>query len=254
VIRNAGLLIRTLLANYILVPAIAILLLYLFQAKPLVAAGFLLIAVCPGAPFAPPLIGMAKGNVPLSVGLMLVLAASSAILAPLLLSVLLPLTVGGGGIRIDAVKIVTTLLMTQLLPLGIGLVVRSKFAQLAEKLQKPANLLTAILSIIVFALIIVLQYRTLVDIRWKGFSGICALLLLSLAAGWALGGATSEIRRAVGFTTAARNVGVALVIATANFPNSAALTAIILFAIFQTVGLVLIALWMGRFSSAPQAA
>ena len=62
------------------------------------------------------------------------------------------------------------------------------------------------------------------------------------------------IRRAVGLTTAARNVGVALVIATASFPDSAAVTAVIVVAMFQTLLLALIALWMGRFSSAPQPA
>jgi len=62
-IKNRGLLTRNLLANYVVVPAVGIALLYLFQAKPLVAVGFLLIAVCPGAPFAPPLVRMAKGNV-----------------------------------------------------------------------------------------------------------------------------------------------------------------------------------------------
>jgi predicted Na+-dependent transporter len=84
--------------------------------------------------------------------------------------------------------------------------------------------------------------------------GINLLVLLCLAAGWIVGGHVIGIRRAVGLTTAARNVGVALVIATASFPDSAAVTAVIFVAIFQTVGLVLIALWMGRFSSAPQPA
>jgi bile acid:Na+ symporter, BASS family len=252
VAKNSKLLARAGLANYILVPAIAILLLYVFQAKPLVAVGFLLVAVCPGAPFAPPLTAMAKGNVPISVGIMLILAASSAVLAPLLLSVLLPLIARGANLKIDAVKIVTTLLMTQLLPLGIGLLVRSKRPRLAEKLQKPANLISAALSIVVFTLIIAIQYRTLAEIRWKGFVGISVLLLLCLAAGWTLGGHEIGIRRAFGLNTGARNVGVALVIATASFPDSAAVTAIIFFAIFQTLGLVTIAVWVGRIPSSLQ--
>ena len=55
VVKNAGLLARAALANYVLVPAAAILLLYLFHTAPMVTAGFLLVAVCPAAPFAPPL-------------------------------------------------------------------------------------------------------------------------------------------------------------------------------------------------------
>src|SRR5215475_10769277 len=92
------------LANYVIVPAAAVILLHLFHAAPLVAAGFLIAAVCPGAPYAPPFTAMAKGSVVLAVGLMMVLAASSALLAPLLLRLLLPIVTGDGAVRIDVVK------------------------------------------------------------------------------------------------------------------------------------------------------
>ena len=74
--------------------------------------------------------------------------------------------------KIDMFKIVTTPLMTQILPLGIGMLVRSRLLKYAEKLQRPATLLSAILSLVVFALIISLQYRTLAEIRLVGFVGI----------------------------------------------------------------------------------
>lgn len=252
VFTNVRLLLRGGLANYVLVPAFTILLLHLFQAQPMVAVGFLLVAVCPGAPFAPPLARLASGNVQVSVGLMVVLSASSAILAPLLLSLLLRLTAESASLKIDTLKIVTTLLMTQLFPLAIGLLLRQKRPYLAQRLLKPANLLMAILSVVVFALIIDLQFRTLLEIHWKGYLGISTLVLLCLAAGLSLGGQPAGHRRALGWTTAARNVGVALVIATASFPGTAAVSAIIVFAIFQTILLGLTALLVGRLSPAPK--
>ena len=106
----------------------------------------------------------------------------------------------------------------------------------------------------VFAFVIGLQYRTVAESPWLGFAGLTLQILLCLAAGWIVGGHVIGIRRAVGLTTAARNVGVALVIATASIPDSAAVTAVIVVAMFQTLLLALIALWMGRFSSAPQPA
>ena len=57
------------LASYVLVPAAAVGLLILFQADPYVATGFLICAVCPGAPYGPPFTGMAKGNMYLISGL-----------------------------------------------------------------------------------------------------------------------------------------------------------------------------------------
>ena len=81
---------KAFLANYVCVPAAAVGLLILFHADPYVAAGFLVAAVCPGAPYGPPFTGLAKGNVVVSVGLMVILAGSSALMAPLLLRLLLP--------------------------------------------------------------------------------------------------------------------------------------------------------------------
>ncbi|HTO82730.1 MAG TPA: bile acid:sodium symporter, partial [Methylomirabilota bacterium] len=85
VARDWRLVARAALANYGLVPAITLGLLSLLHAPPAVAAGFLVAALCPGAPYGPPLTGMARGNVPVAIGLMVTLAGSSTIVAPLLL-------------------------------------------------------------------------------------------------------------------------------------------------------------------------
>src|SRR4051794_20683926 len=79
---------RALIANYILVPAAAVGLLFLFNSSGMVAAGFLIVAVCPGATYAAPFTAMAKGSVATATGLMVILAATSAIAAPILLRVL----------------------------------------------------------------------------------------------------------------------------------------------------------------------
>src|SRR5262245_50349488 len=67
--KNRRLVASALLANYVCVPAPTVGLLLLFQADPMVAAGFLILAVCPGAPYGPPLTALAKGNVATAVGL-----------------------------------------------------------------------------------------------------------------------------------------------------------------------------------------
>ena len=91
VVRNWRLVLQAGIANYICIPVITLALLKLFApASALVSAGFIILAVCPGAPFGPPCAKIAKGNVAAAVGLMVILAGSSALLAPLLLGVLLP--------------------------------------------------------------------------------------------------------------------------------------------------------------------
>ena len=101
VARDGRLVARALLANYVGVPAVAVGLLLLLHAHPLVAAGFLILASCPGAPFGPPITAVARGNLAVSAALMVILAGSSVIAAPFLLRVLLPLVSGGESLRVD---------------------------------------------------------------------------------------------------------------------------------------------------------
>lgn len=230
------------IANYFLAPAAAVALIMAFHPHPLVAAGLLLAAVCPGAPFT----ALAKGNVPVAVGLMVLLAGSSAIVAPLLLSALLPLVAGGGDLRVDTLKIVTTLLACQLTPLFIGLVLRQRRHGLAERLKKPGTRMGIVLNIVVFLTILVVQFHLLKQIHVTGFAGMLLLVVAFTAAGWLLGGPGASNRRAVALSTGVRYVGVSLVIATASFPNTPAVTAALVFAILQTVVLALAAAAWGR--------
>ena len=246
---------RAAVANYVCVPAVAAGLLLLFRAEPMVAAGFLIAAVCPGAPYGPPLTAMAKGNVPAAVGLMVILAGSSALMAPLLLYYLLPwvqqrLAAEAGRLHVDAAKMIVTLLLTQLLPLFVGLAVRQRRPILAARLLKAANLVSLVLNLTVIGLIVVVHFQTLTAIRPRAFAGMLALVLAALAAGWLLGGSGPANRRAMAITTSVRNVGVSLVIATSSFPGTPAVTATLAFGLFQTILMALIALGWGRLTPA----
>jgi BASS family bile acid:Na+ symporter len=251
VLKNGRLMIQAGLANYVCVPAITVGLLILFHpADPMVPAGFLILAVCPGAPFGPPCTRIARGDVAAAVGLMVILAATSAIAAPVLLSFLLPLMSGSESLQVDAVKIVTTLLLTQLLPLSAGLCVRHYWPGMAEKLQKPANLISAVLGLLTMGVILFAHFPLLIEIRFRGYVGMCLLLIASWAAGWLLGGPGHATRKAMTLTTSLRNVGVGLVIATGNFAGTAAVTATLAYGILEIVGSLLLALFWGRKAQA----
>jgi bile acid:Na+ symporter, BASS family len=240
---------RTGLANYLIVPAAAVALLLLFHVAPFVAAGFLIAALCPGAPYGPPFTGMAKGNVALAVGLMMILAASSALLTPLLLRLLLPFVSGGSPIQIDAAKMIATLLGGQLLPLALGLLIRHYRPALAGRLAKPARHLSLLLNVALLGTILTAQFDTLLAIPLRAFLGMTALMLAGLAAGWLLGGPARGDRAATAMATSVRNVGVTLVIAVASFPGTPAVTAATAFGLFQTILVGLIALAWGRLSA-----
>jgi BASS family bile acid:Na+ symporter len=247
VARNLGFVVRANVANYVCVPAVAVALLLLFQpTDPMIPAGFLILAVCPGAPFGPPCTQIARGDVTAAVGLMVLLAASSAIVAPLLLHFLLPFVSGSESLQVDAVKIVTTLLATQIIPLCAGLCLRHWRPAVADKFHKPANVVSASLSLLTVVLILIVHFHLLAEIRVRGYAGMSALLLATWAIGWLLGGPTRKTRKAAALTTSLRNVGVGLVIAAGNFAGTAAVTAVLAYGILEILGTLALAFWWGR--------
>jgi BASS family bile acid:Na+ symporter len=251
VARNGRLVATAVLANYVLVPAAAVGLLLLFHADPLVVAGFLIAAVCPGAPYGPPFTAIAKGNVARAVGLMTILAGSSALVAPLLLYFLLPLMSGDETVRVKAVKMVSTLLIAQFLPLCIGLGMRQWSPEWADRLKRPANRLSMVLNLVTLGVILIIQWDLLMEVPLRGYLGMLALVLVGVGVGWLLGGPGNENRTAMTMATSVRNVGVSLVIVTASFAGTKAVTAATAFAIFQTIVIALVALGWGWLLTAP---
>jgi BASS family bile acid:Na+ symporter len=257
VARDWRLLTRAAVASYVCVPAAAVGLLLLFRPHtqapadfPLIAAGFLIAAVCPGAPYGPPFTAMAKGNVVIAVGLMVLLAGSSALVAPVLLHLHLPLTSGDAQVHVDVLKMVATLLLAQFLPLCIGLAVRQWFPALAARLQRPAGLLSAVLNLLTLGVLLSVQFGMLIGIPLRAYFGMLALVAASVAAGWLLGGPGRGNPTAMAMATGVRNVGVSLAIAASSFAGTPAVTAATAFALFQTVVMALVALSWGRLASA----
>jgi BASS family bile acid:Na+ symporter len=257
VARDGKLLTRAAVASYVCVPAAAVGLLLLFRPHtqapadfPLIAAGFLIAAVCPGAPYGPPFTALAKGNVVAAVGLMALLAGSSALLAPVLLHLLLPLTSGDARVQVDVLRMIATLLIAQFLPLCIGLAVRQRFPALAARMKNPAGLLSTVLNLLTLGVLLSVQFGMLLGIRLRAYFGMLALVAASVAAGWLLGGPGRGGRTAMAMATGVRNVGVSLVIAASSFAGTPAVTAATAFALFQTVLMALVAVGWGRLVSA----
>ena len=246
VLKQWRLSLRALLANYLLVPAATVALLLLFQAKPLVSVGFLIMAVCPGAPYGPPFTSLARGDLAASVGLMGLLAGSSAVVAPLLLGMLLPIAAGGATVEVDVARLVGTLLLTQLLPLAAGIGVRGFRPALADRLASPANRLSKLLNLAAILLILATQFRTFLDIRPAAFGGMLLLLFASIAAGWLLGGSSVKERQTMALATSLRNIGASMVIAAGSFPGTPALTAVLAYAMIELLGSLALAVWWGR--------
>ena len=234
------------LANYVAVPATAILLLLLLDADPMVSAGFLILAVCPGAPYGPPLTAIAGGTTATSVGLMVILAGSSVFVAPAVLSLLLPLMSGGGDLHVDAMGMLGLMLASQLLPLCCGMAVNQWRPDLARRLLRPAVAVSKVLNALTLAVILASQLARLLEVRLVGVLGMVVLLAVSLSVGWLSGGKRDEDRRAVALTTSIRNVGLGVAVTAGTFAGTSAVTAVLAYGLIQLFGSLMMALWWRR--------
>jgi BASS family bile acid:Na+ symporter len=211
----------------------------------MIAAGFLILAVCPGAPVGPLFASIAKADVPAAIGKMVILAGLSAVLSPLLLAGLLSRLGTDNELHVSYLSIVRTLLVTQMLPLMIGIGIYERAPRLAAWIAKPLNLLANLALLAVVVLLLIDQYETLADIRMRGWLGMLLLLAASLAIGWLCGGPSLATRKSLSLTTSARNAAVGLVIASQSFAGTPAMPAVVAFALVSTLGTLGCALYWG---------
>jgi BASS family bile acid:Na+ symporter len=228
-----------LVANFVLVPTVTIVLLCLFNPNPMITVGFVILAVCPGSPMGPPFASVAKGNVAYATGLMVILAGLSTVLSPILLGLLLAQLVQAGELQINYFVMVTTLLVSQLLPLGIGLAIHHWAPRFASRAAKPVGLVANLLLLAVVGLTLMREYESLATVVLRGWIGMALLLVGSMSIGWLCGGSDLATQKSLAVTTALRNAAMALMIASNNFANTGAVTAVVAYALlssFATLG------------------
>ena len=122
-LRNVRLVVLALVGNFVLVPALAWVLTVLLPLGQPQSTALILLGACAGAPFLPKLAQMSKGNLALSVGLMVMLMIVTIVYAPLVLPLLLP------GVQVDVAAIAQSLILLMLLPLALGLLVKWRYAR-----------------------------------------------------------------------------------------------------------------------------
>jgi BASS family bile acid:Na+ symporter len=152
-------------------------------------------------------------------------------------------------LRVDFVEMVMTLLLSQFLPLFIGLAVRQWRPSLALRLKRPADVASTILNLCTLGFIVVARFEMLTAVRFRALVGMLALAGATVAAGWLLAQRGSENRKAMTFTTSVRNMAVALEIATSSFSGTPAVTAVLVYGLFQTLLMAAVALVYGHLDA-----
>ncbi len=244
-LRNARLVVVALVLNFIAVPLIAIGIDALLSLDDGLYIGLILMATAAGAPFLPKLGEAAKGNIPFSVGLMVLLMVVTVVYMPIVVPLLIT------GVEINPWDIASSLIFLMLLPLGIGLFMKWRYKKAADGLQ-PAMAQTSTVAIAILLVTgVIVNFTAILDIIGTG--GFIAILLFLVGAfilGYFGAGKDAEVRSVLGLGTAQRNLSAAMVVAGQNFASDPeVLTFIIVAGIVGLLVLMPLAGELGRRST-----
>jgi predicted Na+-dependent transporter len=212
-LKNVGLVATALVANFVVAPAVAWAVANLFGLSDSLTLGLLLLGTAAGAPFLPKLAQIAKGDVPYSVGLMVLLMVVTIVYIPL---VLVPLV---EGVEVSAWDIAQPLVYFMLIPLAVALLVRARYDD-SKALAPHLNQISTVALALGVVLAVAIGLPNLIDAFGTGaFVGSIAFVVLLLLGGYVLGGRQRATRVVTALGTAQRNISAALLIATTSFTD-----------------------------------
>jgi BASS family bile acid:Na+ symporter len=222
-LRNARLVIGALIANFVLVPLLAYVITRFLSLGEAREIGLLLVAVAAGAPFLIKLTQAADGDLAIASGLLVLLVVVTIGYMPIVVPLIAP------DAEVSAISIATPLVLTMLLPLGIGLFIDAKFEGWADRLQPIMNKASSMALVVLLVTTILTNFGRILNVFGTG--AILAALLFIAGAfvlGYLLGMTGRGTREELGLATAQRNIAAATVVATQSFGDPDTLVMVVI--------------------------
>ncbi|WAI02129.1 bile acid:sodium symporter family protein [Methanogenium organophilum] len=232
--QNRRLLAASLLANFILVPLFAYLLLLFFPLGKGMATGLIIVSFAAGAPSLPKIAELTRGNVAYAVGLMALLMVATVVWLPLVIPFALP------GIAVNPAATAYTLIIFMLIPLVACLGIRMRHEAFAKKVYPVMDAITN-LSIVAIFVIFGIAFLSRLGDFFNAFTGTGAVVMAVIfvigawGIGYLTGGPVREERTVLGYGTGFRNVSAALLVVTANFTEPTIILMVLAITIFGVV-------------------
>lgn len=221
---------RALGVNFVLAPAVALAIAGLLPLDPGYELGLLLLGFAAGSPLLPKVAEAGRTDLPSAVALMILLMAGSVFIMPLALPLF------AKGLQVNPLRIAAPLLVLMLAPLLLAMAGHRFAPRVGLRLLPVFTKLSNIGFVAVVILICGTNLNALLGVLGSGAIAAALLFVVALFAGaWILADANAAERRLLGYATAGRNIGAALVTAGAS---TAEPKAVVMLIVTGVVGLV----------------
>jgi bile acid:Na+ symporter, BASS family len=216
-LRDRRLVVRSLVANCVIVPALGFLLVTLLPTDPDLKLGFLLLAAIPGTPVALQFTRTATGRLALAASMTFLLTLVSLAITPVVLEVMPQATSHHPK---PLLSLVATLVLYLALPLTAGLLVSRRAPGLSPRLVTPLNILATVAFVGLMWETRTFRREAMKSMSRNSLAAILLLILLAMIVGWYLGGPDRESRRVLATSTSMRSVVICFFIARYWFPGT----------------------------------
>jgi BASS family bile acid:Na+ symporter len=236
-----GLLLRSLLANFVAVPIVGIVLVRTLPFKPEAAAALLLLACTPGGISALQFTTKIKGASLFAGSSAFLLTFVAVFLSPALVALVLP---GDISVVIPYGRALLFVVVFLLLPLVAGTLVHGRWERPAEKLSKLCAIISLVLFIVVLVLIMGLRKEAMNAVGKEALLYMLIFIIISMAVGWFMGGPAKDTRPVLATVTGMRHVALSILIALNAFPDQAVQAPLLAFSVLMVPPSMLLTAYM----------
>ena len=240
-----GLLFRSLLAVLIITPLMAIVLVQVFEFQRAAEIALVALAISPLPPLLPSKESRVVGNTSYGVALMALLALLAIVTVPLSVKVLEQVV--GRPLNVPTAAIARMVSVAVLLPLLVGMAVRTLRPAVAERIEPVITLVAKILLILGAVALFAGMWRAILGAIGGGaVAAMLVFVVLALAIGDLLGQPEREHSIVLALSAASHHPAIALSIASANAPNEHFAGTILLYLLVNLVVGGLYIAWQHR--------
>ncbi len=215
------------LANFIVVPAMGVVLVRALGLQRDAAIGLILLAAAPFAPVVPVFARLARADLALAAGLTSVFPVLSVLLTPVVCAVALRAVPDAGAIQFHMLGVLLILGATITLPLAVGMAIHHRAPRWGQRLLRPVEVVSEATGALALAFVTVTEFQSVLETGWRSMLAMGLLSELSLLLGYGLGKGAVGSRRVVALGTSNRNIALALLVALQSFAGTPVVPAVV---------------------------